>query len=182
MPLEKTKTGSPSAINRAPDIPSPALGSPRLQDQTVLLPFKQLLVVFMGLSCALFCKTLHNLCLGPCLIGYVCRLHARSNNVSLHPILRGKMLNVITSLRVPTILPSIEEDIGGSSITSWIGTAYLLASTSCQPIYGRLSDIFGRKVVLSGSMMVFVIGSTLCAVSRSITMLIAFRGSTMHMR
>lgn len=74
-----------------------------------------------------------------------------------------------------TIIPTLGRDLGGDSIISWVGTSYLLTSTAFQPIYGRLSDVFGRGPVLVGSMTIFLIGSILCAVSQNIDMLIAFR-------
>jgi MFS family permease len=69
-----------------------------------------------------------------------------------------------------------------ADIASWVGTAYLLTSTvslrrsqSMQPIYGRLSDIFGRKFVLLGSLTIFLIGSLACALAQSMIQLIIFR-------
>lgn len=51
----------------------------------------------------------------------------------------------------------------------------MLTSTALQPVYGRLSDIFGRKVVLLGSLVIFFIGSLACAVSKTMIELIVFR-------
>ena len=74
-----------------------------------------------------------------------------------------------------TALPTLGRVFNDASIESWVGTAYLLTSTACQPLYGRLSDIFGRKVVLLSSLGFFLIGSILSAVSTSMVMLIVFR-------
>jgi MFS family permease len=76
---------------------------------------------------------------------------------------------------VSTALPTLGRVFNDASVSSWVGTAYLLTSTACQPMYGRLSDIFGRKVILLASMAIFLLGSILCAVSQSMIMLIVFR-------
>jgi MFS family permease len=82
-----------------------------------------------------------------------------------------------TDISVSTALPTLGRVFHDASISSWVGTAYLLTSTACQPLYGRLSDIFGRKFVLLGSMGFFLVGSILCAISQSMIMLIVFRKS-----
>ncbi|EIW72421.1 hypothetical protein TREMEDRAFT_26105 [Tremella mesenterica DSM 1558] len=109
-----------------------------LQDQTNLLPVRQVLLIMVGLCAALFCSLLDQ--------------------------------TIVT-----TALPTLGRVFNRADITSWVGTAYLLTSTSMQPIYGRLSDIFGRKVVLLGSCAIFLIGSIACAVSNSMIQLIVFR-------
>ncbi|KAH9940252.1 efflux pump antibiotic resistance protein [Amylocystis lapponica] len=77
---------------------------------------------------------------------------------------------------VTTALPSIASSFNAGNEISWVGTAYLMSSTAAQPLYGRLSDIFGRKYLLLFAVFTFVIGSILCAVARSMTQLIVFRG------
>ncbi|KAI3030180.1 transcriptional regulator family: Fungal Specific TF [Aspergillus niger] len=109
-----------------------------LQTQTNLLPMKQLLVVFSGLSVAMLCS----------------------------------MLNQTI---VATALPTLGAVFNQADIVSWVGTAYLLTCTACQPLYGRLTDIFGRKVILLGSLFLFLIGSVISGVSRGMTMLIIAR-------
>ncbi|KAJ5645978.1 hypothetical protein N7490_002350 [Penicillium lividum] len=76
---------------------------------------------------------------------------------------------------VSTALPTLGRVFHDASVESWVGTSYLLTSTACQPLYGRLSDIFGRKIVLLTSMGFFLFGSILSAVSQSMIMLIVFR-------
>ena len=56
-----------------------------------------------------------------------------------------------------------------------VGQAYLLASTAVTPLYGKLGDLFGRKIVLQGAILLFLVGSALCGLSRSMGALIAFR-------
>jgi EmrB/QacA subfamily drug resistance transporter len=76
---------------------------------------------------------------------------------------------------VATALPTIVGDLGGLSHISWVVTAYLLAQTAVTPLYGKLGDMYGRKVVLQGGLVVFLIGSALCGLSRSMDELIGFR-------
>jgi EmrB/QacA subfamily drug resistance transporter len=76
---------------------------------------------------------------------------------------------------VSTALPTIVGDFGGLSHISWVVTAYLLAQTAVTPVYGKLGDLYGRKVMLQIALVIFLIGSVLCGVSQSLTELIAFR-------
>src|SRR6185437_10511359 len=76
---------------------------------------------------------------------------------------------------VSTALPTIVGDLGGLNHISWVVTAYLLAQTAVTPIYGKLGDLYGRKVVLQFALVVFLIGSALCGISQSMTQLILFR-------
>jgi len=76
---------------------------------------------------------------------------------------------------VSTALPTIVGDLGGIEHLSWVVTAYLLASTVTAPVYGKLGDLYGRKVVLQTAIVVFLIGSALCGTSQDMTQLIAFR-------
>ena len=76
---------------------------------------------------------------------------------------------------VSTALPTIVGDFGGLSHISWVVTAYLLAQTAVTPVYGKLGDLYGRKIVLQVALVVFLIGSALCGISQSLTQLIAFR-------
>ncbi len=76
---------------------------------------------------------------------------------------------------VSTALPTIVGDLGGLEHLSWVVTAYLLTSTVVTPIYGKLGDMFGRKIVLQVATIIFVIGSALCGLSQDMTQLILFR-------
>ncbi len=76
---------------------------------------------------------------------------------------------------VSTALPTIVGDLGGIEHLSWVVTAYLLASTIAGPIYGKLGDLYGRKIVLQAAIVLFLIGSALCGTSQNMTELIAFR-------
>ncbi|WP_165191483.1 MDR family MFS transporter [Caulobacter soli] len=76
---------------------------------------------------------------------------------------------------VSMALPTIVGEFGGLAHLSWIVTAYMLATTIVTPLYGKLGDLFGRKIALQGAIVIFLIGSALCGLSRSMGELIAFR-------
>ncbi|KZT29870.1 MFS general substrate transporter [Neolentinus lepideus HHB14362 ss-1] len=76
---------------------------------------------------------------------------------------------------VATALPRISSDLHSGSESSWVPTAYLLTSLAFTPLYGRWSDIFGRKIVLLVALAVFFIFSLACALSQTMIQLIVFR-------
>lgn len=76
---------------------------------------------------------------------------------------------------VSTALPTIVSEIGGLSHLAWIVTAYLLATTIVVPLYGKLGDLFGRRLVLQAAVIIFLIGSALCGMAQNLPELIAFR-------
>src|SRR5215216_5886670 len=76
---------------------------------------------------------------------------------------------------VSTALPTIVEELGGLEHISWVVTAYLLAVTVVTPLYGKLGDLYGRKVVLQAALVIFLVGSALCGLAQGMTELIAFR-------
>jgi EmrB/QacA subfamily drug resistance transporter len=76
---------------------------------------------------------------------------------------------------VATALPTIVGDLGGLQHLSWVVTAYLLASTVTGPIYGKLGDLYGRKIVLQTAIVIFLVGSALCGIAQNMVELIGFR-------
>ncbi|CAG8670089.1 4834_t:CDS:2 [Dentiscutata erythropus] len=76
---------------------------------------------------------------------------------------------------VTTALPKIVIDLASVEKIVWVGTAYLLTATSFQPAYGKLADIFGRKITFLAAMLLFELGSILCGVSSTMDMLIISR-------
>jgi EmrB/QacA subfamily drug resistance transporter len=85
-------------------------------------------------------------------------------------------LAAIDATIVATAVPQIVSDLGGFSLFPWIFSIYLLTQAVTVPIYGRLSDVFGRKPVLLVGVAGFLAGSVLCAVAWSMVTLIIFRG------
>ena len=85
------------------------------------------------------------------------------------------LLAALDQTIVSTALPTIVGDLGGLDHLSWVVTAYLLTATVSGPLYGKLGDLFGRKIVLQVAIVIFLIGSALCGLSQSMGQLIGFR-------
>jgi EmrB/QacA subfamily drug resistance transporter len=100
---------------------------------------------------------------------------------------RGRMLLLITGLLlaqlvasiegtvVSTAAPTIVADLGGLKQISWVFTGYLLTSTASTPLWGKLSDLLGRRRLYELAIVIFMTGSILCGASNSMTMLIVSR-------
>ncbi|KAF8951850.1 hypothetical protein BGZ52_009420 [Haplosporangium bisporale] len=115
-------------------------GPPQVTDQGVVtLPFKQLIVVFVGLMLGVFLSSLDQ-----------------------------TIVNVCTT--------KIANEFNALTEIPWVGTSYLLTSTCFQPLYGKFSDIFGRKPTFLFAITVFLIGSALCGAAQSMIMMIVARG------
>ncbi len=85
------------------------------------------------------------------------------------------LLAALDQTIVATALPTIVGDLGGLQHLSWVVTAYLLAATIVGPLYGKLGDLYGRKRLLQGAIVIFLIGSALCGIAQNMAELIAFR-------
>src|SRR5580693_5402173 len=85
------------------------------------------------------------------------------------------LLAALDQTIVATALPTIVGDLGGLSHLSWVITAYLLATTVSAPLWGKLGDQYGRKRLFQAAIVIFLIGSALCGLSRNMFELIAFR-------
>jgi EmrB/QacA subfamily drug resistance transporter len=90
-------------------------------------------------------------------------------------LMLAMLLAALDSTIVATALPTIVGDLGGLSHLSWVVTAYLLAQTVVTPIYGKLGDLYGRKIVFQSAIVIFLIGSALCGISQNLVELILFR-------
>src|SRR5256712_6393085 len=90
-------------------------------------------------------------------------------------VMLGLFLAALDQTIVGTALPRIVTDLHGNEIYTWAFTAYLLTATISGPIYGKLSDLFGRRPVLLFAVGVFLIGSALSGFSREMWQLIGFR-------
>ena len=86
------------------------------------------------------------------------------------------LLAVLDQTIVAIALPTIVRELGELSHLSWVVTAYLLASTIVAPLYGKLGDMYGRKIVLQIAIVVFLVGSVLCGLSQTTAQLVLARG------
>ena len=90
-------------------------------------------------------------------------------------LMTGMLLAALDQTIVATALPTIVGKLGGLAHYSWVVTAYLLASTASTPLYGKISDLYGRRPVLLFAIGTFVVGSLLAGLSQNMTELIATR-------
>ncbi|UQD51540.1 MFS transporter [Bacillus methanolicus] len=93
----------------------------------------------------------------------------------LASVMLAMFMGAIEATIVSTAMPAIVGDLGGFSKYSWVFSSYLLMNAVTVLIYGKLSDLFGRKPILTIGIIVFLIGSVLCGFAGSMSMLIVFR-------
>ena len=85
------------------------------------------------------------------------------------------LLAALDQTIVSTALPTIVADLGGLEHLSWVVTAYILSSTVVAPLYGKLSDLYGRRIMVFVAVGLFLAGSVLCGLAQSMNALIASR-------
>ena len=90
-------------------------------------------------------------------------------------LLTGMFLVAVSQTSVTTALPTIAGELGGIDLIAWIVTGYLLAATAATPLFGRLSDLYGRQRVFQSAIVLFLLGSVLCALAPNMPALIAAR-------
>ncbi len=90
-------------------------------------------------------------------------------------LMAGMFLAALDQSIVGTALPRITSDLGGLSKLSWVVTAYLLTQTSSTPLWGKISDLYGRKVIFQAAIVTFLVGSLMSGAAQSIGELIVFR-------
>jgi len=95
--------------------------------------------------------------------------------VILSGLMVGMLLAALDQTIVSTALKSIVEDFNGLSHYTWVVTAYLLTSTASTPLYGKISDLYGRRPVFQFAIITFLIGSFLAGAAQNMVQLIAFR-------
>ncbi|MFO1115480.1 MAG: MFS transporter [Beijerinckiaceae bacterium] len=91
-------------------------------------------------------------------------------------LMLAMLLGALDQTIVATAMPSIGHDLGDVTQLPWVVTAYLLAAVAVTPLYGKLSDIFGRRGIMLLAISTFVIGSVACALSPSVPFLALARG------
>ena len=90
-------------------------------------------------------------------------------------LMLGMFLASLDQMIVSTAIRTIGDDLHGLSVQAWVTTAFLITSTIATPLYGKLSDIYGRKPLFLFAITVFIGGSALCGLATSMYMLAAFR-------
>jgi EmrB/QacA subfamily drug resistance transporter len=90
-------------------------------------------------------------------------------------IMFGLFMASMEATVIATAMPTIVGQLGGLEIYSWAFSAYMLASTTTVPIFGKLSDIYGRRPIYTISMILFLVGSWLCGLSETMVQLVAYR-------
>ena len=91
-------------------------------------------------------------------------------------LMMGLLLAALDQTIVSTALTTISRDFGRLDLYSWVITAYLLTSTASTPLYGKISDLYGRKRIFEVAVVIFLAGSALSGLSQNMFQLIAFRG------
>jgi EmrB/QacA subfamily drug resistance transporter len=95
--------------------------------------------------------------------------------VILGGLMTGMFLASLDQSIVGTALPRITSDLNGLNKLSWVVTAYLLSSTAATPLWGKISDLYGRRSIFQAAIVTFLVGSLLCGFAQNIEELIAFR-------
>ena len=113
---------------------------------------------------------------GPALNGPTIELSPRARLEILGAILLAMFLFALDQTVVGTALPRIVTDLNGNNLYTWVVTVYLLTATISGPVYGKLSDLFGRRPIILFAVSLFLIGSILSGLSREMWQLILFRG------
>jgi EmrB/QacA subfamily drug resistance transporter len=103
-------------------------------------------------------------------------LSIRAKLEILGAVLLGMFLSALDQTIVGPVLPKIVSDLHGSDVYTWAVTIYLLTSTVTVPIYGKLSDLYGRKPILMLGITLFLAGSALSGLSQEMWQLVLFRG------
>ncbi len=103
------------------------------------------------------------------------RFTRRETILTMAGVLMVMLLGSLDQTIVSTAIPHVIADLQGFDRYTWVSTAYLLTSTVTVPIYGKLSDLFGRKPIFLIGIVIFLAGSALSGASQSMNELIAFR-------
>src|SRR3954462_5657857 len=90
-------------------------------------------------------------------------------------IMIAMFMIAIEATIVSTVMPKIVGELGGLHLYSWVFSAFLLMQTATTVVFGKLSDLFRRKVVILSGIGIFLVGSVLCGFAWSMPSMIAFR-------
>jgi EmrB/QacA subfamily drug resistance transporter len=100
----------------------------------------------------------------------------RAKILIMSGVLLAMLLSALDSTIVATAMPKIVKELGGLSLLSWVFTAYMLTSTISVPLYGKLSDLYGRKLFFVSGIVIFMVGSALAGAAQTMEWLILSRG------
>ena len=100
----------------------------------------------------------------------------RQINLIVLALMVGMFLAALDQMIVATAIRTIGDDLHGLTLQAWVTTAYMIAATISTPLYGKLSDMYGRKPLYVTALGLFVVGSALCATATSMYQLAAYRG------
>ena len=103
-------------------------------------------------------------------------VNSRARFEIMGAIMLALFLGALDQTIVGPVLPKISTQLQGADFYTWVVTAYLVTSTAAIPVYGKLSDYFGRKPMLLTGIVLFLIGSVLSGLSQTMWQLIFFRG------
>ncbi|HWM09521.1 MAG TPA: MDR family MFS transporter [Solirubrobacteraceae bacterium] len=105
--------------------------------------------------------------------GYL--LSRRATLIAMSGVLLGMLLAALNQTIVATALPRIVGDLGGFDHYSWVFSAYMLGATVTTPIYGALSDVYGRRPFFVAGIVIFMLGAVICGTAETMTQLVAGR-------
>ncbi len=108
-------------------------------------------------------------------VDYSTQLSVRTKLLILAGVLLGLFLAALDQTIVATALPAIIADLQGIDLLAWVSAGYLISSTTAVPLYGKLSDLYGRRSIVLFGMVVFLIGSALSGLAGNMLQLILFR-------
>lgn len=91
-------------------------------------------------------------------------------------VMAGLALSALDGTIVSTALATIIGDLGGIKYYAWVGTAYMLTSTTATPLFGKLSDLYGRRLLFQIAIITFIVGSLVCGLAQTMWHLVVARG------
>src|SRR3954468_21998944 len=95
--------------------------------------------------------------------------------VTMSGLVIAMLLAQLDNMIVAPALPTIVGDLGGLAHLAWVTTGYILATTIATPIWGKLGDLFGRRITFVSAVGLFLVGSALCGMAQNMGELIGFR-------
>jgi EmrB/QacA subfamily drug resistance transporter len=95
--------------------------------------------------------------------------------IVLFGLMAGVLLSALDQSIVGTALPRIVSELGGLDKLAWVVTGYLHTATAATPLWGKISDLYGRRPIFQAAIVIFLVGSALCGLSQNLPELIAFR-------